>query len=126
MNTKKILKEVAGVAFEAGLIGLNAYFAAKPLEDALSNYDRQRAITLLEEYISKYGVHISVDRLVTGNVVGLNHYDDKPDYFIQNEMRNLIDIIRTTETLKEGAKTVAKKAEELYKEELSEGENNAY
>ena len=119
MMYKELGKEILSAVLDVGLIAANAYFAAKPLQDVLSNYKRENAISLLSEYIVKYKNYINISTSITelhATYVPYGYYQDKSDDFIKNQIQVLINIIRTTEVVEEGGKTVAQKAYDAYSE----------
>ena len=116
MEIKSFLKEVASAALDTGLIAANAYFAAKPLQNAVENFDRESAISILKEYVAIYKDQINLSTSITGLYtfdISDDYYNDKSDDFIKYQMWTLINFIRAIEVVKKGSKTIAQKAIEL-------------
>ena len=119
MDIKEFLKEVASAALDTGLIAANAYFAAKPLQNAVENFNRENAILVLKEYVAIYKNQINLSTPVTNLYtfdVSDDYYNDKPDDYIKYQMWTLINFIRAIEVVKEGGKTIAQKAIDLLEE----------
>ena len=120
MDIKKFLKEVASAAFDTGLIAINAYFAAKPLQNAVENFNRENAILVLKEYVEIYKSQINLSTPITGLYtfdISDDYYNDKSDDFIKYQMWTVINFIRTAEVVKEGSKTIVEKTYDLLTED---------
>jgi len=129
MEIKKFLKEVASAVFDTGLIALNAYFAAKPLQNVVENFNRENAILVLKEYVGIYKNQINLSKPITGMYtfdVSDDYFDDKSDDYIKHQIWTLINFIRTIEVVKEGSKTIVEKTYDLLTEDEERGGcNNA-
>ncbi|MCL2364789.1 MAG: hypothetical protein FWC71_09015 [Defluviitaleaceae bacterium] len=129
MDIKGFLKEVASAVLDTGLIAANAYFAAKPLQNAVENFNRENAILILKEYVGKYKNQINLSNPITGMYtfdVSDDYFDDKSDDYIKRQLWTLINFIRTIEVVKEGSKTIVEKTYDLLTEDDERsGYNNA-
>ena len=120
IDIKEFLKEVASAALDTGLIAANAYFAAKPLQNAVENFNRENAILVLKEYVAIYKSQINLSTPITGMYtfdISDDYYDDKSDDFIKYQMWTLINFIRTIEVVKEGSKTIVERTHDLLAED---------
>ena len=120
MDIKEFLKEVASAALDTGLIAANAYFAAKPLQNAVENFNRENAILVLKEYVTIYKSQINLSTPITGMYtfdISDDYYDDKPDDYIKYQMWTLINFIRAAEVVKEGGKTIVERTQDLLGED---------
>lgn len=107
----KAIKAVKG-ALDKAHSGILARIEAKPLNDILSNYCREEAISLISKFVKKYEKFINATTPITGRYViyPQDPYADKSDSYIQNDIKFTILIVYFAAISEEGVKTLVTKA----------------
>ena len=104
----KTIKNVLGYAKEA----VNAKIEATPLNNILDNYNREKAISLIDKYARKYEHFINGTTFMTGYkvVYSENPYADKTDEFIESHIMFTIYIVYLAALVENGTKALVTKA----------------
>lgn len=111
---EKTTKAVAAVneLLDAAHQATKAIIESRPLTDAISTYDRERSIMLIQEFADKDERFINTTAFLTGRFVihEQGFYDDKPDDVIKADLQFLILIIYIKHAGKYGLSKLVEKA----------------
>ena len=104
----KTVKNVLGYAKEA----TEAAITATPLNNILKNYDRDKAIMLIDKLCRKYEAFINSITPMTGRKVIYSHdpYAEKTDEFIKSDIEFIIYIVYLSALMENGTKALVTKA----------------
>jgi len=107
----KAIKAVKG-ALDKAHTGTLIYIKAKPLHNVLSNYCRDNAIQLINEFVRKYENFINATTPITGRYViyAKDPYADKSDEHIKTDIKFTTLIVYFAEISEESTKAVVSKA----------------
>lgn len=113
-ESQKMDKAIKAVkdALDKAHTGIMIRITVKPLYDILSDYDREKAILLISQFIKKYEKIINMITPITGKwvVYAENPYADKSDEHIKNDVKFTIFIVYFATISEEGVKAAVTKA----------------
>jgi hypothetical protein len=89
-----------------------AAMTANPLYSILGNFNRDKAIMLIDKFCRKYEAFINSTTIMTGRKViySHNHYADKTDEFIKADIEFTIYIIYLSALMENGTKALVTRA----------------
>lgn len=89
-----------------------AKMEASPLTNAISSYDREKAIARIHQYVNKYKHFINATYPLTGRFVvyAEGYYDDKADEIIKTDLQFLVLMVYLKYAGEHGLSKFAEKA----------------